>query len=59
MKDYCPKCNAELIYDEMIEEYFDGNEYNVKWRMVCMNKDCDFEDYLWQYYRLEGEEWAK
>lgn len=54
----CPKCQTELIYIDVIEDYYDTEVHDEKWHVICPAQDCDFEGKLWQNYRLESEEWA-
>lgn len=54
----CPKCGNELIYDDLIEDYYDSEVHDEKWRVFCPSQDCNFEGVLWQNYRLESEEWV-
>lgn len=54
----CPKCQTELIYTDMLEDYYDTEVHDEKWRVICPAQDCNFEGKLWQNYRLESEEWV-
>lgn len=54
----CPKCGNQLIYEDLLDEYYDSEVHDEKWRVICPSQDCDFEGKLWQNYRLESEEWV-
>ena len=53
----CPKCGNELIYEDLIEDYYDVEVHDEKWSVFCPSQDCDFHGVIWQNYRLESEEW--
>ena len=53
----CPKCGTQLIYEDLLDEYYDSEVHDEKWRVICPSQECDFEGKLWQNYRLESEEW--
>lgn len=54
----CPKCGTQLIYEDLLDEYYDSEVHDEKWRVICPSQNCDFEGELWQNYRLESEEWT-
>lgn len=54
----CPKCGAELIYYNLIEDYYDCEVHDEKWVVKCPAQGCNFKGTLWQNYRLESEEWV-
>lgn len=52
----CPHCNEELIYDDELDNGYYGEEYFcVTWLMVCPK--CDYEQKLYETYKLESREW--
>ena len=53
----CPKCGAQVIYEDLIDEYYDSESHSEKWLVVCPGYECDFEGKLWQDYQLIREEW--
>lgn len=53
----CPKCGTQLIYEDLLDEYYDSEVHDEKWRVICPSQECDFKGKLWQNYRLESEEW--
>ena len=53
----CPKCDSGLLYEEQEEEYWDLEDYSVRWRVACPK--CNFEGKLWQTYGLKDEEWEE
>ncbi len=52
----CPKCGTQLIYEDLLDEYYDSEVHDEKWRVLCPAQGCNFEGKLWQNYRLESEE---
>ena len=52
----CPKCGTELIYEDLLDEYYDCEVHDEKWRVSCPSQECNFKGKLWQNYRLESEE---
>lgn len=53
----CPHCNEELIYEDELDSGYYGEEYYcVTWLMSCPK--CDYEQKLYETYKLESREWG-